>query len=107
MVDVRDSIGHGEQDRIFFNHLDGELEKINSFYKAKESEYVARAIRLEKQLLALFQVQEALARQNLKMRASSFNQSHQFSQELNPSKSPHTQSFSFLVLFTPMKTNQA
>lgn len=69
-------IGHGEQDRIFFNHLDGELEKINRFYKAKESEYVSRAIRLEKQLLALFQVQEALARQSLKMRTYSFNRTH-------------------------------
>lgn len=66
-----DALGHGEQDRIFFNHLDGELEKINRFYKAKEAEYVSRAVRLERQLLALFQVQEALARQNLKMRTSS------------------------------------
>ncbi|KAG0563848.1 hypothetical protein KC19_8G064200 [Ceratodon purpureus] len=71
-TELIDPRGHGEQDRVFFNRLDAELEKINRFYKAKEGEYISRAVRLERQLLALFQVQEALARQNLKMRTSSF-----------------------------------
>jgi len=65
-------LGHAEQDKVFFNHLDAELEKINRFYKTKETEFVAQAIRLEKQLLALFEVRQALARQNLKMQTFSF-----------------------------------
>lgn len=68
-------LGHAEQDKVFFNHLDAELEKINRFYNTKEAEFVAQAIRLEKQLLALFQVQQSLARQNLKMQTFSFTNS--------------------------------
>jgi hypothetical protein len=68
-------LGKSELDKTFFNHLGAELEKINRFYKTKEAEYVAQAIRLEKQLLALIEVQEALARQNLKMQTFSFAKS--------------------------------
>jgi hypothetical protein len=64
-------LGHAEQDRAFFNRLDAQLNKINRFYKLKETEYIAQARRLERQLLALFHVQEALARQNLILQNSS------------------------------------
>lgn len=60
---------HPEQDQIFFNRLDTELSKINRFYSMKEAEYIAQATRLENQLLSLFEVQEALARQSVKMGA--------------------------------------
>jgi SPX domain protein involved in polyphosphate accumulation len=79
-TELYDQRGHGEQDRIFFNRLDSELEKINRFYRAKEAEFIARAVRLERQLLALFQVQEALARRNLKMRTSSFSKAPNYSE---------------------------
>ncbi|XP_073385154.1 phosphate transporter PHO1 [Physcomitrium patens] len=71
-TDLVELLGHAEQDKIFFNHLDSELEKIDRFYKIKEAEYIARAGRLEKQLLAFFEVHEALARQNLKLQTFSF-----------------------------------
>ncbi|KAG0558028.1 hypothetical protein KC19_11G174000, partial [Ceratodon purpureus] len=74
-AELIEPLGHAEQDKVFFNHLDAELEKINRFYKTKEAEFVAQGIRLEKQLLALFEVQEALARQNLKMQTFSFAKS--------------------------------
>ncbi len=58
-------LGKAELHRTFFNHLDAQLNKINRFYKLKETEYIAHARRLERQLLALFEVQEALvARQS-------------------------------------------
>lgn len=60
---------------MFFNHLDAELEKINRFYVTKEAEFVAQAIRLEKQLLALIEVKQALTRQNLRMQTFSFTNS--------------------------------
>ena len=73
-----------ELDKVFFDHLDAELKKINHFYNNKEAEYVAQANRLEKQLLALFKVQEALARQNLKMQTFSFAKSPEhFSDDLS------------------------
>lgn len=77
-------LGHAEQDQVFFNHLDAELEKINSFYETKEAEYVAQAIRLEKQLLALFEVQEALARQNLNMQTFSYAKSPEHYRDDSP-----------------------
>jgi hypothetical protein len=64
-------LGHAEQDKAFFNRLDAQLNKINRFYKLKETEYIAQARRLERQLLALFHVQEAMARQNLILQSSS------------------------------------
>lgn len=73
--ELLEPLGQTQQDEIFFNRLDAELEKINHFYRTKEAEYVARAMRLEKQLLALFEVREALARQSLKMRTFSFTKS--------------------------------
>lgn len=60
---------HPEQDQIFFNRLDAELSKINRFYSMKEAECIAQATRLENQLLNLFEVQEDLARQSVKMGA--------------------------------------
>ncbi|CAM6021947.1 unnamed protein product [Sphagnum balticum] len=70
-TELMEPLGHAEQDRAFFNRLDAQLNKINRFYKLKETEYTAQARRLERQLLALFHVQEALARQNLILQSSS------------------------------------
>jgi hypothetical protein len=70
-TELMEPLGHAEQDRAFFNRLDAQLNKINRFYKLKETEYIAQARRLERQLLALFHVQEALARQNLILQNSS------------------------------------
>lgn len=64
-TELMEPLGHAEQDKAFFNRLDAQLNKINRFYKLKETEYIAQARRLERQLLALFEVQEALvARQS-------------------------------------------
>ena len=53
------------QDRTFFVRLDAQLTKVNKFYKKKEAENIARAGALEKQMLSLIYLQEALARQGL------------------------------------------
>ncbi|CAM6021946.1 unnamed protein product [Sphagnum balticum] len=64
-TELMEPLGKAELHRTFFNHLDAQLNKINRFYKLKETEYIAHARRLERQLLALFQVQEGLvARQS-------------------------------------------
>jgi hypothetical protein len=64
-TELMEPLGKAELHRMFFNHLDAQLNKINRFYKVKETEYIAQARRLERQLLALFEVQEALvARQS-------------------------------------------
>jgi hypothetical protein len=70
-TELMEPLGKAELHRMFFNHLDAQLNKINRFYKLKETEYIAQARRLERQLLALFHVQEALARQNLILQSSS------------------------------------
>ncbi|CAK9228659.1 unnamed protein product [Sphagnum troendelagicum] len=70
-TELMEPLGHAEQDRAFFNRLDAQLNKINRFYKLKETEYIAQARHLERQLLALFHVQEALARQKLILQSSS------------------------------------
>jgi hypothetical protein len=59
-TELMEPLGKAELHRTFFNHLDAQLNKINRFYKLKETEYIAQARRLERQLLALFEVQEAL-----------------------------------------------
>jgi hypothetical protein len=59
-TELMEPLGKAELHRIFFNHLDAQLNKINRFYKLNETEYIAQARRLERQLLALFEVQEAL-----------------------------------------------
>lgn len=64
-------LAHVEQDRAFFLRLDAEKLKVDTFYTQKEGEYCAQALRLERQLLALFEVQEDLARQSLKVRTLS------------------------------------
>ncbi len=64
-TELMEPLGKAELHRMFFNHLDAQLNKINRFYKLKETEYIAQARRLERQLLALFEVQEGLvARQS-------------------------------------------
>jgi len=77
-------LGHAEQDKVFFNHLDAELEKINRFYKTKEAEFVAQAIRLERQLQALSEVKQTLARQNLKMQTFSFSNPPEIDRDDSP-----------------------
>lgn len=57
-----DPLQESEADSQFFKRLDAQLNKVNRFYKMKEEQYVARAKRLEQQLLTLFQFQEEHAR---------------------------------------------
>ena len=83
-AELTEPLGQAEQDKVFFNHLDAELEKINRFYKTKETEYVVHATRLEKQLLALFEVRDALTRQNLKMQTFSFTKSPEHYRDDSP-----------------------
>ncbi|CAM6047743.1 unnamed protein product [Sphagnum compactum] len=64
-TELMEPLGKVELHRMFFNHLDAQLNKINRFYKLKETEYIAQARSLERQLFALFELQEALvARQS-------------------------------------------
>lgn len=56
-TEMLDPLQPSEADRQFFKRLDAQLNKVNKFYKMKEEQYVARAKRLEQQLLTLFQVQ--------------------------------------------------
>lgn len=75
-TELMEPLGKAEPHRMFFNHLDAQLNKINRFYKLKETEYIAQARRLEKQLLALFEVQEALvARQTSLLSSQSSSKS--------------------------------
>lgn len=57
-IDLVELFGYVEQDKIFFNYLDLELEKIDCFYKIKEVEYIVWVGCLEKQLLVFFEVYE-------------------------------------------------
>jgi hypothetical protein len=75
-TELMEPLGKAEPHRMFFNHLDAQLNKINRFYKLKETEYIAQARRLERQLLALFEVQEALvARQSSLLSSQSSSKS--------------------------------
>jgi len=62
-TELLDPLQPNEADRQFFKRLDAQLNKVNQFYRMKEAQYVARAKRLEQQLLTLFQVQAEHARQ--------------------------------------------
>lgn len=65
MTELREPLSHSPQDKTFFVRLDAQLTKINKFYKRKEGEYIARAGLLEKQMLALINLEEDMARQGL------------------------------------------
>lgn len=65
VTDLREPLSRSPQDRTFFARLDAQLTKVNKFYKKKEAENIARAGALEKQMLALINAQEAIARQDL------------------------------------------
>lgn len=41
------------QEEAFFDHLDAQLEKVESFYSAREGEMIARTALLQQQLLEL------------------------------------------------------
>lgn len=62
-TELLDPLQPNEADRQFFKRLDAQLNKVNQFYKMKEAQYIARAKRLEQQLVTLFQVREEHARQ--------------------------------------------
>lgn len=62
-TELLDPLQSSEADRQFFKRLDAQLNKVNKFYRMKETQYIARAKRLEEQLLTLFQVQEEHAQQ--------------------------------------------
>lgn len=63
--ELREPLSQSPQDKTFFVRLDAQLTKVNKFYKKKEAENIARAGALEKQMLSLIHLQEALARQGL------------------------------------------
>ncbi|KAK9007320.1 hypothetical protein V6N11_051148 [Hibiscus sabdariffa] len=47
--------------RVFFERLDGELNKVNQFYKTKESEFLERGEILNKQLQILLELKQIVA----------------------------------------------
>ncbi|KAK8539415.1 hypothetical protein V6N13_104352 [Hibiscus sabdariffa] len=47
--------------RVFFESLDGELNKVNQFYKTKESEFLERGEILNKQLQILLDLKQIVA----------------------------------------------
>lgn len=63
--ELREPLTHSPQDNTFFVRLDAQLTKINKFYKKKEGEYIGRAGVLERQMLALMNLEEDMARQGL------------------------------------------
>lgn len=63
--ELREPLTHSPQDRTFFARLDAQLNKIDKFFKKKEGEYIARAGVLERQMLALINLEEDIARQGL------------------------------------------
>uniref|UniRef100_A0A7I4DLS2 Uncharacterized protein n=1 Tax=Physcomitrium patens TaxID=3218 RepID=A0A7I4DLS2_PHYPA len=67
ITELREPLSHSPQDVTFFTRLDDQLNKVNKFYKKKEAEYIDRAGALEKQMLALINVQELFARQGLSL----------------------------------------
>ena len=64
-TELLEPLVHAPQDKTFFRRLDVQLNKVNRFYKKKEAEYVTQAGRLEKQMLALIDMREALAQRGL------------------------------------------
>ena len=54
--------GDIEGDRIFFARLDGQLNKVNRFYKEKEKEYLDKGAKVLDQLARLEEVRKALDR---------------------------------------------
>lgn len=62
-TELLDPLQPSEADRQFFKRLDAQLNKVNEFYRKKETQFIARAQRLEEQLLTLFKVQEEHAHQ--------------------------------------------
>lgn len=44
----------------FFSRLDAELNKVNTFYKTKEEEFLQRGLLLDKQMFALIEVKNLL-----------------------------------------------
>lgn len=65
VTELREPLAHSPQDKTFFVRLDAQLTKINKFYKRKEGEYIARAGLLERQMLALMNLEEDMARKGL------------------------------------------
>lgn len=65
ITELREPLSSFPQDKTFFARLDAQLTKVNKFFKKKEGEYIARAGVLEKQMLALLNVQEEMAREGL------------------------------------------
>lgn len=65
ITELREPLSRSAQDKTYFARLDAQLTKVNTFYKKKEGEYIARAGVLEKQMQALLEVQEEMARDGL------------------------------------------
>ena len=52
--------GDIEGDKIFFARLDGQLNKVNKFYKDKEQEYLDVGEKIKDQLIKLEKIKKAL-----------------------------------------------
>lgn len=65
MTELQEPVSRSPLDRTFFARLDAQLTKVNKFYEEKETEIIARAGDLEKQMLAWINSQEAIARRDL------------------------------------------
>lgn len=64
-TELLEPLKHSPQDKTFFARLDAQLNKVNAFFKLKEGDNIARAGMLEKQMVALLNMQETLARRGL------------------------------------------
>lgn len=69
---------YSEEDevKVFFEKLDEELDKVNQFYRNKESEFLERGEMLNKQLQILLDLQQVL---DCRRRSSRLNSSRSFS----------------------------
>ncbi|KAL3506166.1 hypothetical protein ACH5RR_031548 [Cinchona calisaya] len=86
-----------EEDEVqmFFDRLDEELDKVNKFYEAKETEFLERGEILNKQLQILLELQQVLndrRRKNLSSRSSSGFLSRSYSSSARNSDFSATQS---------------
>lgn len=65
ITELREPLALSPQDKTFFVRLDAQLTEVNKFFRSKEAEYIDRARVLEKQMLALINLEEEMARRGL------------------------------------------
>ncbi|MCO5596524.1 hypothetical protein L7F22_050589 [Adiantum nelumboides] len=62
-LQIDDSHGELANEKVFFARLDGQLNKVNLFYKKKEQEFYEKAKKIEEQLEKLIAMQKLLKEQ--------------------------------------------